>query len=74
MYQLKSNLLIFLFLSACTQTIISYPSVCPNNELSCQRNLNAQTLSLLGEEEAALQIMCMDPELSIVLHDECAGQ
>ena len=40
----------------------------------CQRNLDAQTLSLIGQDSAALQLMCMDTDLTDVLGDKCAEQ
>ena len=42
------------FLCSCTTVVIEYPSVCPDGQPKCQRNLDAQTLSIIGKEKAAL--------------------
>ncbi len=47
------------------------PLSCPPDNKKCQRNLDAQTLSLIGQEAAALQLMCMDADLADVLGDKC---
>jgi len=71
---IKYYLVLVLVLIACTSTTIQFPSVCPNNEPKCQRNLNAQTLSLIGKDEAAVQLMCQDSGLKDVLGDQCTSQ
>ena len=58
-------------LVGCSSTVLEYPSVCPNNEPKCQRNLNAQTLSILGNTEAALRLLCEDPDLKDVIGYDC---
>jgi len=66
-------LLLLVILTGCSSTIIEYPSVCPNNEPKCQRNLNARTLSLLGNPEAATKLLCQDPDFKAVLGDDCTS-
>lgn len=60
-------------LGACTTTVIEYPHACPKAEniTKCQRNLDAQTLAIIGYEDAATQLLCEDPELRAVLGDKC---
>ena len=60
-----------IILSSCTTTVVNYPSVCPGNDLKCQRNLDAQTLSIIGEDKAAIKLMCLDPDLSDLLGSDC---
>lgn len=60
-----------LLLSGCTTTVINHPSVCPGGDKKCQRNLDAQTLSVIGQGEAALKLMCLDADLLDVLDKEC---
>ncbi len=62
---------LLLILAGCSSTIVQYPSVCTKPETKCQRNLDAQTLAIIGNEEAALQLMCMDDELADVIGDDC---
>ncbi len=50
------------------------PLACPPDNKKCQRNLDAQTLSIIGQDSAALQLMCMDSDLTDVLSDKCAEQ
>lgn len=72
---LKTRLLVLsAFLAGCTSTVIEYPSVCPDNEPTCQRNLNAQTLSLIGQAEAAIKLMCEDPSLEDAIGEQCTSQ
>ena len=52
-------------------TVINHPSVCPGGDRKCQRNLDAQTLSVIGQGEAALKLMCLDADLFDVLDEEC---
>ncbi len=59
------------FLCSCTTVVIEYPSVCPDGQPKCQRNLDAQTLSIIGKEKAALTLMCMDPDLNNLLDIDC---
>ena len=65
------SILLFLILVGCTTTVINYPSVCPNNDQKCQRNLDAQTLSTIGQDKAALKLMCLDTDLSASLGNDC---
>ena len=57
--------------SACSSTQIVLPSSCLDKDKTCERNLNAQTLSAIGQEEAALQLMCTDTAVRDVLGNEC---
>jgi len=56
--------LLAVVLVGCTSTVVQYPSVCPNDDKTCQRNLNAQTLSIIGQKEAAAKLMAQDPSVS----------
>lgn len=60
-----------LALLGCSRTSIVLPSSCAEQDVKCQRNLNARTLSEIGQGEAALRLMCMDPDLIDVLGDAC---
>jgi hypothetical protein len=51
---------------------ISYPSACPQGNNRCQRNLDAQTLRYIGDDEAATKLMCMDPSLRPLI-DTCGA-
>lgn len=66
---------LLVLLGACTSTTIEYPNSCPLDEVEsntkCQRNLDAQTLAIIGYEDAATQLLCKDPELRAVLDDKC---
>ena len=70
----KTLIIIVALLSGCSSTVIQYPSVCTNNEPNCKRNLNAQTLAIIGKEKAAIQLMCMDDSIADILGDECISQ
>jgi hypothetical protein len=71
----KLNLVVLsVLLAGCTTTVVSYPSVCPNNDDKCQRNLDAQTLTAIGQTEGALSLMCMDPDLNNLLDKACKGE
>ena len=61
-------------ISACSTTQIVLPSSCLVEDETCERNLNAQTLSRIGQEEAAIQLMCMDTSLHDVLGDQCVSK
>ena len=69
-----ASLGIVFVLSACSTTNIVLPSSCADNDKTCERNLNARTLSDIGQDEAALQLMCMDPDLLDVLGDKCSSE
>lgn len=60
-----------LLLAACSPMVINYPSVCPDGDAKCQRNLDAQTLAIIGQPEAAEELMRTDPELADVI-DTCS--
>ena len=57
--------------SACSTTQIVLPSSCLDEDKTCERNLNAQTLSAIGQEEAAIQLMCTDPAVRDVMGQQC---
>ena len=52
---------------------VTYTASCKPEDSVCQRNQNAQTLALIGQEEAALQLMCEDSDIRNTLGDKCAG-
>ena len=52
---------------------VTYTASCKPEDAVCQRNQNAQTLALIGQEEAALQLMCEDSDIRNTLGDKCAG-
>jgi len=53
---------------------MTYTASCRIGDNVCQRNQNAQTLAIIGQEEAALQLMCEDPDIRISLSDKCRGE
>lgn len=53
---------------------VAYPGACPEGDRACQRNADAQTLSYIGQPDAALRLMCSDPELAESLQQECGLQ
>jgi hypothetical protein len=57
--------------SACSTTQIVLPSSCLDKDITCERNINAQTLSAIGQEEAAIQLMCTDPAVRDVMGQQC---
>lgn len=59
--------------TACSTSSVVLPSSCPANDAKCQRNLDAQTLTYIGQKDAALQLMCSDPDLRDVIGDDCTG-
>ena len=74
MRRISRVLVLSALLVGCTSTVLEYPSVCPDNEPTCQRNLNAQTLSLIGQAEAAIKLMCEDPSLEDAIGEQCTSQ
>jgi hypothetical protein len=58
--------------TACSNSSVVMPLSCPLGNSKCQRNLDAQTLSYIGQSEAALKLMCLDPDLFAVLAEECS--
>ena len=65
-----ARLLLPLLLAACNT--VTYTASCRPDDAVCQRNQNAQTLAIIGQEAAALQLMCEDPDTKRVLSDKCA--
>ena len=65
------RLLPVLFVAACNT--VTYTASCRIGDDVCQRNQNAQTLAIIGQEAAALQLMCEDKSIRDTLGDECAG-
>ena len=63
-------LLLPLLLAACNT--VTYTASCRPDDAVCQRNQNAQTLAIIGQEAAALQLMCEDTDTKRVLSDKCA--
>jgi hypothetical protein len=59
--------------TACSNSSVVMPLSCPVGNVDCQRNLDAQTLSYIGQGEAALKLMCLDPTLFDILSEECLG-
>ena len=60
------RLLPIALLAGCTFEMpapVAYTGACPEEDAKCQRNADAQTLAYIGENQAATQLMCMDPEL-----------
>jgi hypothetical protein len=69
---IKLNLVVIaVLLAGCTTTVVSYPSVCPNDDKKCQRNLDAQTLAAIGQTEAALAMLCMDTDYGDLVDSYC---
>lgn len=60
--------------TACSTSSVVLPSSCPAHDAKCQRNLDAQTLTYIGQKDAALQLMCSDPDLRDVIGDDCTGR
>jgi hypothetical protein len=59
--------------TACSNSSVVMPLSCPVGNVDCQRNLDAQTLSYIGQGEAALKLMCLDTTLFDILSEECLG-
>jgi len=62
-----------LILAACSPVVVNYPSVCPDGDQKCQRNLDAQTLAIIGHKEAAEELMRDDPVIGDII-DTCSGR
>lgn len=58
-------------LASCSATEVHYVNACPTGDLTCERNLNAQTLSAIGEDAAALRLLCGDSAMATELGDKC---
>lgn len=52
---------------------IAYSGACPADDYKCQRNLDAQTLKYLGEDKAAVALMCEDLKVRAVMGSKCAN-
>ena len=60
------RLLPIMLVAGCTFQMpapLAFTGACPDGDKKCQRNLDAQTLAYIGENEAATKLMCMDQEL-----------
>jgi len=69
-------LLALLVVAGCNPVIempapIAYPGACPEGNLLCQRNADAQTLAYIGQPHAAMLLMCTDEDLSRVAKEAC---
>lgn len=62
---------VLLLLTACQS--ITLTASCNQGDVACQRNQNAQTLALIGKEEAAVKLMCQDPYVRDTLGEDCTG-
>src|SRR5210317_176528 len=53
---------IIVILPGCSQITnpTYFADACPKNEIVCQRNATAKTLAVLGEREAAIELLCFD--------------
>ena len=69
---LGRTLLFVLLLAGCNT--VTYTASCRVGDAICQRNQNAQTLAIIGQEEAALQLMCEDSAIRSTLGEQCAGR
>ena len=71
----KLNMLVAMLflLGACTTShpTMVFPSSCADNDVVCERNLNARTLSAIGFKEAATRLMCKDLDVSDAMGDDC---
>ena len=59
-------------LAGCTN--VTYTASCNHGDDVCQRNQNAQTLAIIGQEDAAIQLLCEDDTLRDTLDEQCAGR
>jgi len=67
--------LISLIGCASNNSTISYTNACPKEDQLCQRNMDAQTLSVIGQRKAAIQLMCQDPKIKEILGEaKCNGE
>lgn len=73
--KLKVVVIALLFIASCTSPVVmNYPSVCPDNNNKCQRNLDAQTLAIIGQPEAAEKLMRSDPSVDSVFINPCESK
>ena len=61
MVSVRHIVVLVALLGGCTS--VSYTSSCNPGDSICQRNQDAQTLFIIGEDEAAVQMLCADPKL-----------
>ena len=54
-------------------TPVAYSMACPEGDVECQRKLDAQTLKYIGEDEAALKLMCLEPRIKEVIGERCVS-
>ena len=59
---------------SCSTSSIVLPMSCPKDNKKCQRNLDAQTLSYIGQDKAAVQLMCSDPDLRDTIGEDCNSE
>ena len=73
MIKVSISAAVILLLGACTTSnpTMVFPSSCAENDVVCERNLNARTLSAIGFKEAATRLMCKDPDVSDAMRDDC---
>lgn len=61
------KLLIILVLSGCSEVVVPKPDIfpqsCPATDKDCERRMDAETLSAIGQGDAALELMCFDKAL-----------
>ena len=62
------RLIPLVLLAACNT--VTYTASCRVGDDVCQRNQNAQTLAIIGQEAAALQLMCEDSTLRDTLGEQ----
>ena len=55
-------------------TSVTYTASCRVGDALCQRNQNAQTLAIIGQEDAALQLLCEDSTIRSTLGDKCRSR
>lgn len=73
MIKVSISAAILFVLGACTTSnpSVVFPSSCAENDVVCERNLNARTLSAIGFKEAATRLMCKDIDVSDAMGDAC---
>lgn len=74
---MKKGLALLFVLAGCSQITTPapsiYPSSCPLFDQDCERRFDAETLSIIGQPEAAMQLMCLDKGLEEALA-QCGDQ
>ena len=66
---LGRSVLLILLIAGCNT--VTYTASCRIGDDVCQRNQNAQTLAIIGQEAAALQLMCEDSTIRSTLGEQC---